>query len=323
MQKGVCMARANATSIEYFKEPQRIADLLNGFIFHGKQIITPRNLQEENPVIHNIIKQENKVSAIENTVDLSIMVTLDNLKFLVMLQLQTLEHYAMPIRLFHEKGTDYYNQWKKIHKRHKERDDLRGPEEILSGMKKEDCLYPVLQIVIYFGQEHWTAAKKMDELTRVGEFPEELQKLFVEKSMLLFEVCHFQHPEWFQTDLQQVCGFLQRINNLNVLQEYVKQHEKVFSNLEEDAYDLLTVMSGIRAMKLIKRDVINVGGGINMCKAFDDWARDLRLEGELKGEEQMGKLSQNLISAGRIDDLLQAINNRKYRQKLMIEFGIV
>lgn len=62
---------------------------------------------------------------------------------------------------------------------------------------------------------------------------------------------------------------------------------------------------------------------VNMCKAFDDWTRDIRLEGKLEGEEQMGKLSQNLISAGQIDDLLQAINNRKYRQKLMIEFGIV
>lgn len=317
------MARANATSIEYFKEPQRIADLLNGFVFRGKQIITPENLREENPVIHNIIKQENKVSAIENTVDLSIMVTLNDLKFLVMLQLQTLEHYAMPIRLFHEKGTDYYNQWKTIHKRHKERNDLKKCEERFSGMKKEDHLYPILQIVIYFGQERWTAAKKMDELTRVSEFPEELQKLFMEKSMLLFEVCHFQHPEWFQTDLQQVCGFLRRINDINVLQKYVRQHEKIFSNLEEDAYDLLTVMSGIRAMKLIKRNVINVGGGFNMCKAFDDWTNELRLKGERTGEARMEKLGQNLISAGRIDDLLQAINNRKYRQKLMAEFGIM
>ena len=48
--------------------------------------------------------------------------------------------------------------------------------------------------------------------------------------------------------------------NKTALREYVKANEEVFSKLEEDTFDLLTVMSGIRAMKLIKRDVETVGG---------------------------------------------------------------
>lgn len=324
------MAKANATSIEYFKDLRRVADLLNGVVFQGKQVITPGNLREGNPVIHNITKQGNKVSAIENTVDLSIMVALEDLKFLVMLQLQTLEHYAMPVRLFHEKGTDYYNQWKAIQGWHKERDDLKEREERLSGMKKEDHLYPVLQIVIYFGQERWSAAKKMDDLTRVKEFPKELQKLLAEKPMLLFEVCHFKQIERFQTDLQQVCGFLQRTKDKTALQEYVKENEEVFSRLKEDTYDLLTVMSGIKAMKLIKRDVMNIEGGFNMCKAFDDWMHDVRQEGEQcgmrmgveKGQNSARKLYEKLISAGRINDLMQVSTDDTYFQKLLVEFGI-
>ena len=152
--------------------------------------------------------------------------------------------------------------------------------------------------------------------------------------MLLFEVYHFKNIEWFQTDLQQVCGFLQRTNDKAALQEYVKENEAVFSRLEEDTFDLLTVMSGIRAMKLIKRDVENVGGGFDMCKAFDDMMRDSKREGRREGrregkregkreaEEQMSKLIQKLISAGRITDLQQASNNKKYRKKLMAELGI-
>ena len=178
--------------------------------------------------------------------------------------------------------------------------------------------------------ERWSSAFKMDNLTRTKDFPEELRKLFAEKPMLLFEVYHFQNIEWFQTDLRQVCGFLQRTNDKTALQEYVKENEDVFSKLEEDTYDLLTVMSGIRAMKLIKRDVENVGGGFDMCKAFDDMMRDSKREGRREGrregireaEEQMSKLIQKLISAGRITDLQQASNNKKYRKKLMAELGI-
>ena len=107
--------------------------------------------------------------------------------------------------------------------------------------------------------------------------------------------------------MRQVCGFLQRTNDKTTLQEYVKENEAVFSKLEEAAYDLLIVMSGIRAMKLIKRDVENVGGGFDMCKAFDDMMRDSKREGRREGrreaEEQMSKLIQKLISAGRINDL--------------------
>ena len=323
------MREENATSIEYFKDPRRIVDLLNGIVFQGRQIITTDNLVEKNPVIHNVYRK-NKVVAIENTPDLSIMMAWKNLKFLFMIQIQTLEHYAMPVRLLHEKGTDYYNQWKKLQKAHKNCDDLKDSPERLSGMKKTDRFYLVLQIVIYFGKERWQAAFQMDDLTRIRFFPEELRKLFAEKPMLLFEVYHFKNIEWFQTDLRQVCGFLQRTNDKTALQEYVKENEAVFSRLEEDTFDLLTVMSGIRAMKLIKRDVENVGGGFDMCKAFDDMMRDSKREGRREGkqegkreaEEQMSKLIQKLISAGRITDLQQASSNKKYRKKLMAELGI-
>ena len=114
----------------------------------------------------------------------------------------------------------------------------------------------------------------MDDLTGANDFPEELQKLFFETPMLLFEVYYFKKytlvPDRFTTGL----WILQRTNDKTALREYVKANEEVFSKLEEDTFDLLTVMSGIRAMKLIKRDVETVGGEFDMCKAFDDMMRD-------------------------------------------------
>ena len=41
------MREKNATSIEYFKDPRRIVDLLNGMVFHGRQVITEDNLLEK------------------------------------------------------------------------------------------------------------------------------------------------------------------------------------------------------------------------------------------------------------------------------------
>ena len=52
--------KRTTTSIEYFKDPRRIVDLLNGMVFHGRQVITEDNLLEKNPVLHNVYREKNK-----------------------------------------------------------------------------------------------------------------------------------------------------------------------------------------------------------------------------------------------------------------------
>ena len=59
-QKEVCMKEENATSIDYFRDFRRVADLINGVIFHGKQIVRECDLQEQNPVLHDVTKKNDK-----------------------------------------------------------------------------------------------------------------------------------------------------------------------------------------------------------------------------------------------------------------------
>ena len=294
------MKEENATSIEYFRDFRRVADLINGVIFHGKQIVRECDLQEQNPVLHDVTKKNDKVSAIENTPDLSVMVTVGKGKFLLMIQGQTIEHYVMPVRVLHEKETDYYNQWKRLQKIHKEAGDLENGEEYLSGARKRDKFYPVIHIVIYFGRKRWKAARKMDDLFRTEIFPEELKRLFVEKSLVIFEMRYFKNEEWFQTDLRQVCGFLKRTNDRTKLKSYIEENQKVFSNLPEDAYDFLAVMAGIRNLQLIKQKIQTEGGGFDMCKAIKEMLQVSRQEGRQEGQDEMATLSEKLILADRI-----------------------
>ena len=341
------MQAENATSIEYFRDLRRVADLLNGVIFQGEQVISPENLKEKNPVIHNISRKNGNINAIENTLDLSITVTFGRAEFLLMLQGQTCEHYAMPVRVLHERGTDYYNQWKNIRKKHKENRDLKHREELLSGIKRIDTFCPVLHMVIYFGRNKWTAAKSMDELIPQNIFPKELQRLFKgEKSVLVFEVRHFQDTQRFHTDLRQVCEFLQKTEDKTELEKYVRENKSIFAQLPEDTYDLLTAMSGIKQMALMKDTIRTEKGGLDMCKAFDDMQAEWELKGERRGElrgerrgkregrregrrkgrregeDSMGKLWQILFPAGRYEDLMLASTDRRYIRELMKELGI-
>ena len=58
------MREKNATSIEYFKDPRRIVDLLNGIVFHGRQVITEDNLLEKNPDTKIVAVEPKGVSAL-------------------------------------------------------------------------------------------------------------------------------------------------------------------------------------------------------------------------------------------------------------------
>ena len=153
-----------------------------------------------------------------------------------------------------------------------------------------------------------------------------MKKLFTEKPLLIFEMRHFSNEEWFQTDLRQVCGFLKRTNDRMKLKAYIEKNQEFFSNLPEDAYDFLTVMAGISNLRLIKQEVQSKGGGFDMCKAIKEMLRVSRQEGEqegrLEGQDEMATLSEKLILADRISELLKASTDREYRNKLLVEFGL-
>ena len=46
------------------------------------------------------------------------------------------------------------------------------------------------------------------------------------------------------------------------------------------------------------------------------------MEGRQEGQDEMATLSEKLILADRISELLKASTNREYRNKLLVEFGL-
>lgn len=61
--------------------------------------------------------------------------------------------------------------------------------------------------------------------------------------MYILDVRHFQGNEQLKTDVRVVFGFLQRQNDIQKLRQYVEENEEVFSDMEEDAYDMISIMS--------------------------------------------------------------------------------
>ena len=129
----------------YFDDNARCADLLNGYVFHGDQVIAAEDVQEV----------DSRVTGIEiNPVENEIKYTQQFRDFVrktifgvgcVIVEIENQEriHYAMPIRVLSEEAKEYERQMKKIQKKHEMQKNLKkfveSNEERLDNMARDAC----------------------------------------------------------------------------------------------------------------------------------------------------------------------------------------
>ena len=148
---------------EYFSDNERFADVFNGHMFRGSQIILPEFLEECQ------VRSKVKVKKQENKNDYRYIFRDIKKQYkgatLMVLGIENQRdiHYAMPVRIFNYDSAQYKEQWDEIKKRHRIRKDLQGAE-FLSGFSKKDRLVPVITVVVYFGKEPWDGARDLFDL---------------------------------------------------------------------------------------------------------------------------------------------------------------
>lgn len=320
------MQEKDVISIEYFEDAERFADLLNGYVFQGKQVIRPEDVGEMNRVITKTqkhgqgMKSKVLIRDVVRKVDIGIQVVL------IALENQTDIHYAMPIRVMDADASVYYKQWKEKRLEHEKKKDLKGAE-FLSGFAKDDRLIPTLTLVIYFGSKPWDGPKKLKDMMDLSSMPEYLQNMIADYPMQLLEVRNYPDPEHFKTDLQFVFGFLKYAANKKQLMKYVEEHEEVFSHLSEQTYDMISCMSKSEELKTVKQNYQEEkGGSINMCQAITEMIADGKREGEKtgekRGEKRFANLTQMLINEGKVELLLKATMDAECRDRLYLKYQL-
>ena len=275
------MQEKDVITIEYLEDPVRFADLINGFVFQGEQRVSPGDITELNRVITKVWRKSGWLRAQMIIRDLARMVHLGVGAVVIAVENQSDIHYAMPVRIMNADGAAYEAQWKQLKKR-KRRDRRSKAGEFLSGMNREDKLIPCFTIVIYFGEEPWDGPRSLKDMLALDTLPAQVRELVADYPMRLLEVRRFSDLDVFQTDIRYVFGVLQKAGNGAELKQYVDDHGEIFENLDEEAYDVISMMSHSKELKNIKEHNRTEKGGINMCKAI----KELIAEGINQGIEQ-------------------------------------
>lgn len=299
------MGRVDVAVRRWLGDKERFADLFNGTVFQGEEVVLAEDLEEQKGESSLIVTDKNKnEKAVQKYRD--IVMRWNGKLNLAVLAVETQDkiHYAMPVRNMVYDGLDYAEQVRKVQKEHKGKYTIS--EEFLSGFNKEDKIYPVITLVFYYDTKKWDAAKDLYDMMGLED---EIKKHPLLKQYIpnyhinLVDAGRIEEGKQFRTDLHEVLGMLRYRGDKEGLQKYMSDHEPYFSNLDKDSY--YAIGSFLQSKRLLKKIEENNRKGkemrLDMCKALEELYADGIEQGKRDTAINLKKMGMT------VDQIAQAV----------------
>ena len=312
----------------YFEDRRRFADIWNGTVFGGEQVIPWEELDEKNTVlthVDDVGKARTGAEAdTERTADLIMKRMRDGRELAILiLENQTKMDYSMPARIFLEEALAYEKQVREIGARnealHKElRQAYRNAGEYLYRFTKKDRLRPVATLVLFWGAEPWDGAGSLHQLIDFTGV-EEMRQLVPEFRIHVVDMSRMEHEDAFRTDLRALVALYKRRNSKEDFKEYLREHEGGL-DLAADGMSVLGQLVDSKeliqcASELVKNDE---GGNTTMCRAITEWIEEEREAGRAEGIEQ--GIEQG-VKRGTDAKLISQLQRKIKRRKTLAEMA--
>ncbi|MBR6626561.1 MAG: Rpn family recombination-promoting nuclease/putative transposase [Lachnospiraceae bacterium] len=262
----------------YLSDNTRYADLINGYVFEGRQVVRPEDVTE-------LDSQTGYRNGRTKHRDLLRKTALGMNFAIVGVENQDYVDYLMPMRVMGYDVGEYQRQ-AAIRRKELNRYWNGTKDEMLSGFCKKDLLTPCITLVLYYGLD-WDGAKDIHSLLNLKDIPPEVLKWVSNYSINLINIRQIKDMDIFITDLKQVFSFIKYSEDKILLRRLVNE-DPSYRQLEPEAYDVAVAFTRAKELAAVRDEYIK-GGRVDMCKALTEMLQDERSEGIEQGIEQ-GKL---------------------------------
>ena len=247
----------------YLRDTARYADLWNGGVFQGRQIVKAEELREASPV-H--VRSEHD-EAMERQGDLVMKQYCNGQRFVVLaLENQEKTDYAMPVRVMIQEALEYDRQLREIrrenerrYKAYQEGNDstacrefYQDEGEFLYKVRSADWLLPVVTLVVYWGEQPWKGPKSLHEMICFDdmntEMEQALKKLLPEYPLHFLDVSSFCHFEYFRTELGPLLEIFQKRNSRESVRRYFEAGDR-HRQMDDESWSLFEQLTWYKSLE--------------------------------------------------------------------------
>lgn len=269
------MGKKDMYQFDYLDDNRRFADQINGALFNGRQVVKPEELEPDETQTVSIGEGPERES-VKTVVD-KVRIWKGKKLHILAVENQNYVDYQMVLRNMLSESAGYRKQWKRRKRAHEETHDLKGRDEYLSGMKRDERFAPIITLVVYFGTGgSWDGARCLYDLLEI----EDELKAYVTNYRLNLYDCH-EHDTFgeYKTGLRQVFETVRYAEDKEKLKEVMEENREAYGRIDSDTRNMLEVVANIRIPEACK---VMGEERYDMCKAFED----MRLEGYEEGIEK-------------------------------------
>lgn len=242
------------------------ADIMNGFLFRGEQVVSPDDLETTKD--KSQYKSDGRIHEQER--DVAKFLKKDHMTVIMAgFEHQTKPEKFMPLRQIGYDGQSYRAQL------------------LDKGVKRA---YPVITLVLYFGMEHWPYSHHLAELV---DTPNRYKPFVSDYEMKnLFEVA-FLKPEqvkWFKSDFRYVADYFVQMRTTNDYKPSPDTLDHVDAVLK-----LMSVLTGNTEFEDAIQEAHKKQGGVSMVDIFD-----VKISQAV--DENKKATAERMIRAGKYND---------------------
>jgi len=270
---------------EYMKQPEQFADVFNGALFNGEEIIDPKKLREmsTNSIALPFGKDGAAIPKQKERDLLKMVMKTDGKAAYCILGVenQGKVHGAMAVRNMLYDALTLTDQVKAAAKSHRQAGDTGKDEgEFLSGFHSGDRLLPVITMVIYWGTGEWDAPLRLRDMYLKDVNPR-LLDYTADYKVNLVSPAQMSDAELdtFKSDLKEVLKFIKHSADKNKLRKLLDEDKK-YQKLDRLAAQTISACSGVDFNIPVGEEEVNV------CKAIEDMKIDAWKEGHNEGRNE-------------------------------------
>ena len=269
----------------YWNNNEQFADLFNGALFDGEQIIKAdelMNVDTEESIVLEHKKYAESIKASRDNIKIRKRSTVLGVEF-VLLGLENQEHihYAMPMRVMGYDYAAYKKQYDSNAQKYKTAEGL-NEDEYLSRMKKVDKFMPVITVVVYYGEKDWDGAKTLHEMLNI---PERMTKYVNDYKMILVEAKE-NNLILHNVNNRDLFNLLEILLDTELPKYRIKEKAIQYNEEHNTEKSVIMTVAGATNTKLDYNSLAKGDG--RMCTVFDEIAKEGRIDGEAKGIIETG-----------------------------------